>query len=115
MEQKYGIEETLDVLEFAFGFSEAVQKSLEDDQKISIKDAFNFAGPIFNLAPRAVVGIQKVPKELSELTPEEREEIVDYFEDRFDLKRDELEKVIEKALRAVFELVDLVKEFKQAI
>lgn len=108
----YGVDETIEVIEFGFEFSDAIQRSLKDDGKITFKDSLNFASALFSYGPRAISGIQMVPKELSELSEEDREEILSYFEGRFDLTNDQLEAAVEKSLRVVLELVNLVKDFK---
>jgi len=89
--------ETIELLDAVFGLADATQRSLQDDGKITIGDAGNFFSPVLKL-PAAIGGAQNVPRELAQLTDEGRQEVLDYFAQRFDLKDDELEQHIEDAL-----------------
>ena len=111
MEQMFGVKETIEVLTFGFDFSEAVQMAKTNDGKVDWKDAGLFFGLAVGSLPKAISGIQNVPKELSELSEEERDEIVMYFSDRFDLTKDKLEELIEKTLKVVLDLVDVVSGY----
>lgn len=111
--EQYGIDETIDVLEFGFSFSSTIQEALKNDGKVDFKDAMLFVGLLFNQLPKAITGIQLVPKELKDLSDDERIELVSYFEDRFDLPNDELEALIERCLTNVISLAELVKDIVQ--
>lgn len=109
--ETFGVKETIEVLTFGFDFSEAVQLAKANDGKVDWKDAGLFFGLAVGSLPKAISGIQNVPKELSELSQEERDEIVMYFSDRFNLTQDKLEELIEKTLKLVLDLVDVVSGY----
>lgn len=96
--------ETIELLDGIFALTTATQKSLEDDGKITFTDAGNFFSPVLKL-PAAIGGAQNVPSELSHLSADGRQEVLDYFADRFDLKNDELEQYIEDALQTGYAFV----------
>lgn len=108
MDTKFGVKETIEVLSFGFDLSEAIQVAKANDGKVDWKDAGSFIGLVVGSLPKAISGIQNVPSELSELSDEERFEIVTYFSDRFDLKQDKLEELIEKTLKLMLELTEVV-------
>lgn len=106
-----GIEETKDALKFIIGFGEAIDKSLEDG-KIGYADLFNFA-PVMMDAGAAFSGIDQVPGELKDLSKEERDELVKFVEEEFDIDNDNLEILIEKSFKAILSLYGVVEEFKK--
>ncbi len=74
---KYGIEETLDLVEFAGKLVDALAESKSDDGKI---DGAEIATTLVKSAPAAVsaiVGAGDISKELKELSDEERQKLVD--------------------------------------
>lgn len=106
------INETVDLLEFVLGLSEAIDKSLSDDGKITRNEFASFLTPFMLYGPKAVVGIQDVPKEWKDLSQEEAAFLITYFEGRFDLTNEKLELLLEKTLRIAIDIVNLVKGFK---
>lgn len=98
------IKETIELLGFAFDLQDAIKKAKEDDGNVTWTDALSFTQPVFVSLPVAVIGIQKVPTELKEFTPEELTEVVDYFESRFDLTRDDLEAKVMETLDLMVKL-----------
>jgi len=110
--------ETIELLDGVFSLVDATRASLEDDGKITISDVGNYFGAVLKL-PAAIGGINKIPKELAELSPASRQEVIDYFAVRFDLSSDELEVLIEDTLRAGYEfatsIINLAKYKKTTI
>lgn len=90
--------ETIELLDGVFAVVDATENSLKDDGKIDLKDSPKYFGALLKL-PAAIGGAQKVPTELSHLSEEGKQEVLDYFAERFDLNDDELEAYIEDALR----------------
>ncbi len=110
-----GTKETIEFLDFAFGLADATQKSLASDGKINLFDVPNYVAVAFK-APAAFGGIENVPRELAELTDDERKEVIAYFEDRFDLPNDDLERLIENTLAtgwAFAESIRAIIQFKK--
>lgn len=100
--------ETLEFLDFAFDTADAVQAAINDDGKITLKDAPKFFGPLWKM-PAAIGGLQEIPKELADLTPDERAEILAFAKRRFDLPDDELEVLIEQTLESGWEFAESIR------
>ena len=109
------INETKDVVIFLSKVANASVAALQDDGKITIADAFKFAGAATSLFP-ALSGISQVPAELADLDPIEKEELIALVKEELELE-DNVEQVVEKALQIagqIKELIDLVKQLKAA-
>lgn len=76
MSNKFGIEESKDVLKFSEEVLKDLIKHKSDDGKI---DGFEFAKTFISNAPKgvaAISGIQNVDDELKDLSEEEKQELV---------------------------------------
>jgi len=104
-----GIKETKEVLACVLDFSEGIAVSLDNDGEIGWEDAINFVGALKSI-PSAFAGISEVPAELSDLTPEEIEELVTYVVEEFDIPQDTAEERIERALKIGLEIYDYVQD-----
>jgi hypothetical protein len=102
----YGIEETKDVVKAICGLGNAIAASLADDGKITFSDYPKFIGPLISL-PAAISGIGEVPKELKDLTEEEKQELID-------LVRSELN-VGERAEEVTIRILNIIYEIKQFV
>ena len=80
---KHGVKETKEVLSFILDFASVIFEALED-KKIDFEDAPLLLG-LSDTAPAAFDKIADVPKELSDLSEEELEEM----ESAFDIEDDE--------------------------
>lgn len=106
----YGIEETKDAVKAICGIGNAVAASLADDGKITLGDYPKFIGPVISL-PAAISGIGEVPKELADLTPEEKAELIALVQDELEVG-DRAEEVTVKILNIIYEIksfIDFVK------
>lgn len=106
----YGIEELKDAVKAVCSLGNAIAASLADDGKITLGDATKFIGVVISL-PAAISGIQEVPKELADLTEEEKLEIITLVETELEVG-DKAEEVTVKILNIVYEiksLIDFVK------
>ena len=111
--ESYGIVESKQVLKFGISIGEAIDLSLEND-KIGLEDAMNFYDAVLAAGP-AFDNIAMVPKELGDLDQGERDELLAYAKDEFDISDDKLEAVVEEALTTalqVYKLVETVKKMK---
>jgi hypothetical protein len=90
--QKIGIAETLDMVDFATTFGNAVDSSLEDG-KISILDITKFF-TVFGKVGQAIDGATKIPSELNDLTSEESDLIKQRFQKSLQLHDHEIEEVV---------------------
>ena len=77
-EEKRGIEETKDILDFMFSFVEAVGKAKKDGE-MSWSDARYFIDPVKKLF-EAVDDIEEVLPEIEDLSGEEYDQLVEYVE-----------------------------------
>ena len=109
------INETKDVVVFLTKVANASVEALKDDGKITIADVFKFGGAATALFP-ALSGITQVPKELADLDPVEKDELILLVQMELELEAD-VEAVVEKALRIaaeIKELIDLIGQLKAA-
>ena len=102
----YTIEETKDAVKALCALGNAINASLADDGKISFGDYPKFIGPVLAL-PAAISGIGDVPKELADLAPEEKEELVQLVKDELELG-EKSEAVTEKILNIIYQIKDFV-------
>jgi hypothetical protein len=106
----YGIEELKDAVKAVCSLGNAIAASLADDGKITLGDATKFIGVVIQL-PAAISGIGEVPKELADLTEQEKLEIITIVEDTLDVG-DRAEEVTVRILNILYELkafVDFIK------
>lgn len=111
----YGVKETKELLKFVIGLGMALEKALADGA-IGVGDLVSFWSPLMNIND-ALKDISLVPKELADLSEDEKAELLAYIEQEFDIGNDALEAVIEKALKAglqAFELIQCVKKLKSS-
>lgn len=95
----------------AVAFGNALGKSLEDG-KIDLSDLPKFIDPVTKL-PAAIEGIGEVPREFSEMTPEEREALVTHLKTEFDIPQERAEAVAEAAVDVLFDLGVLISFLHQ--
>ena len=100
-----GIQETKELLEFGFNLQDAVTKSLSDG-KINLLDAPKFLG-VIRSAGSAFSGIQKIKAELADVSVSEKEELMAFARERFDLPNHQLEVLIEDTIEEVLDLYKL--------
>jgi len=103
----YGTVQLTDVMVFLAQFASTAKAAVDDDGKITLGDAAKFVGLIFPLI-EAVTGIQEVPKEMADLDPVEKAELLAAVKANLELyENDEL--AIESALNVIFELFNFLK------
>ena len=113
-EEKYGIQETKELLEFVFSLAEAIKKSNADGE-FNWRDGLNFIEPLKRLGP-AIDNIEGIVPEIGDLDAEEWAELVEFVSSRWDLDTgdadDALSDRIEDGLNAGIELVRMTQLFK---
>ena len=113
MAEKYGIQETKELLDFIFSLAEAIKKSAADG-KFSWTDGLNFIDPLKKLAP-AIDNIDQVGAEILDLDGDEFSELVTYVEEKWNLKDEEdgvtVDEKVEDAINAGIELLKITKVF----
>lgn len=103
------IKETKELLKFALELGNALGQSLED-KKLTFSDATYFLTAIKD-APAAFAGINKIPGELKEFTPEEQAELKEFVMTTFDIPQDKVEGFIEKGIEVAFKIYEVVSMF----
>ena len=113
-EEKRGIEETKELLEFVFSLAEAIKKSNADGE-FNWRDGLNFIEPLKRLGP-AIDNIEEIVPEVADLDAEEWTELVEFVSSRWDLDTgdgdDDISDRIEDGLNAGIELVRMTQLFK---
>lgn len=106
----YGIEETKDAVKAICGIGNGISAALADDGKITLGDYYKFIGPLMKL-PAAITGIGEIPKELADLTKEEKLELIALVESELEVG-DKAEEVTVRILNIIYEIksfVDFIK------
>jgi len=102
---QFGIEQTADCVVAIASLSNAISAALEDG-KINISDLPLLLSPAMKM-PAAFSGISEVPKELNELDPEEKNQLLVLVSEELDFPED-IEEVVTKALIIISDIKDLV-------
>ena len=109
-EEKRGIEETKDILDFVFSFVEAVGKAKKDGE-MSWSDARYFIDPVKKLF-EAVDDIEEVLPEIEDLSEEEYDQLVEYVKEKWNYDEENLDWVVYTAIeagRGVLTLINMQK------
>ena len=109
-EEKRGIEETKDILDFVFSFVEAVGKPKKDGE-MSWSDARYFIDPVKKLF-EAVDDIEEVLPEIEDLSEEEYDQLVEYVKEKWNYDEENLDWVVDTAIeagRGVLTLINMQK------
>ena len=113
-EEKYGIQETKELLAFVFSLAEAIKKSNADGD-FNWRDGLNFIEPLKRLGP-AIDNIEDIIPEVADLDAEEWNELVDYVSEQWNLDtsdtEDDISERIEDGLNAGIELIRMTQIFK---
>ena len=113
-EEKYGIQETKELLSFVFSLAEAIKKSNADGD-FNWSDGLNFIEPLKRLGP-AIDNIEDIIPEIGDLDANEWNELITYVSEQWDLDNsdsdDDLSERIEDGLNAGIELVRMTQLFK---
>ena len=109
-EEKRGIEETKDILDFVFSFVEAEGKAKKDGE-MSWSDARYFIDPVKKLF-EAVDDIEEVLPEIEDLSEEEYDQLVEYVKEKWNYDEENLDWVVDTAIeagRGVLTLINMQK------
>ena len=97
-EEKRGIEETKDILDFVFSFVEAVGKAKKDGE-MTWSYARYFIDPVKKLF-EAVDDIEEVLPEIEDLSEEEYDQLVEYVRGKWNYDEENLDWVVDTAIEA---------------
>ena len=105
----YGIQETKDVLSFVATLANQLSASLSDGT-FDPADVVNFI-PVLQKVIPAFDDINLVDDELLDLTSEEKDELVAFFQAELDLEEDEIEAFVETGFAVALELFKFINMF----
>ena len=109
--EKLGIENLKKAAKTVIKLSESIEKAA-DDGKVTLAEALgvgvsNFAG---------IVGVFKngkeIAREFKDLSQAERDELISYVKQEFDLENDNIEEIVEQAFVTANEVANLVNVIK---
>ena len=109
-EEKRGIEETKDILDFVFSFVEAVGKAKKDGE-MTWSDARYFIDPVKKLF-EAVDDIEDVLPEIEDLSDEEYDELVEFVKGKWNYDEENLDWIVDTAIeagRGILTLINMQK------
>ena len=113
-EEKYGIQETKELLSFVFSLAEAIKKSNADGD-FNWRDGLNFIEPLKRLGP-AIDNIEDIIPEVADLDAEEWNELITFVSEQWDLdnsdSEDDISVRIEDGLNAGIDLIRMTQIFK---
>lgn len=109
MSGEYGINETKEVLAFAFSLHKAYELA-QVDGKIDLFDANLLIDPVMKLVP-AIKDVKLVIAEFKDMDSAERAELDQWIKDNYDIADDELEAKIEKGFSVVLALGEFLGKF----
>jgi len=105
-----GIKETKEVLAFILSLGNALGVSM-DDGKIDLGDVVNFFD-VLKTAPAALTGLDSLVGEISDLDKKEKDELVSFARNKFQIPQKDVEKFLEGALDLAARLFDLVDSMR---
>lgn len=107
---KFGIENLKRLILFACDFTKQMATALEDG-KFGWQDSFGFIDEVAQI-PALAKSFNAIKLELSELSPEERQELYDYLKTEFDIPNDAVEVMIENSLSFAISAIGLFEQWK---
>ena len=105
------MEDLKKVVKFGIELGESIEASLEDG-KLGIEDFGTLIKPLMG-APAALASAKAAVEQIKTLDSTQMAELCSYVEVELDLKNDKIEAVIEKSVKAVEMIFDLVEMFKK--
>lgn len=99
-----------EVVVFAISLGQGIEKSLNDDGKLTLTDLPNFFPTLLKVVP-AIEGIENVPFYIKAISQEEAAELITFIKTELDLEDDKAEKFIEDAVRIVLDIWLVVKQY----
>lgn len=103
---KYGVEETIDVVDALISFVMAADEAKNNDGKIDWKDLPLLFNPITKIPP-ALEGREAIPQELGEMDDEDQQKILDFVKNRLNITSDKAEKIVNAAFETLTSGVQL--------
>lgn len=107
---EFGIEETMDVVDFGVDFANAVIKTFEDG-KVTPGDIIHFVSPVIKL-PSAISGLEMVPAEIENMDEAELQTVVNSVMEKLNVPEDKAREIVKRSIEAVYSVYQLVKAVK---
>ena len=104
-----GIKETKELVKAMLMLGNSAGMALADG-KFDWSELGLFVAPLGSL-PAALSGLQDLPKEWQDMDDSERDELMKYVQDEFDIPQDNIEEMVEKALQAGILIGQIVANF----
>jgi hypothetical protein len=101
-----GITELKEMVGFAIAIANAAGKVMEDS-KLSLADLRFALDPLKRIAP-ALDGMDQIPSEIKDLTADEKDELIQFVIDEFEIPQDGIESAIESGLQMVSKIYDIL-------
>jgi len=102
-----GIDETLDAVDFAISFANAIVLAYEDGT-LSLTD-FGYAMTPFMKIPAVLSGINAIPAELANLSEEELDTIITKVQEDLEVDNEKAKDIVIKSLSLAYSIYELVK------
>lgn len=111
-EQKFGVENLKTVLGWALAFSKELASALKD-KKFKLFEALGFVDDLMNVTA-LVAAVPEIKNEISELSPEELQELQDYVSENFDfVEGTKVEDITDAAFDFISGATKLIAAFKK--
>lgn len=110
MSTKHGLTETKELLDFGFKLQKAITDSFADGKLQTLIDAPKFL-PALIAAPKAFGGINRVHLEIGDLDEFEKEELMAFVRERFDLPDESLEVLVEDTIDQILSLYKITMRY----
>lgn len=108
----YGIKEIKELLAFGFKLQKAITASLDDGKINVVTDAPKFLSALL-AAPKAFGGMNTIMAEIRDLDEAERQELLTFVQEEFELADQNLEYLIEDTLDALTTLFKLALRYAE--
>jgi hypothetical protein len=106
----HGIKEIKELLAFGFKLQKAIMGSLDDGKINVVTDAPKFLSALL-AAPKAFGGMNLILAEIKDLSEAEREELLTFVQEEFELADQNLEYLIEDTLDQLIGIFKLAQRY----
>jgi len=113
MSSTHNINHLKTLLLFVFSLGDVTAQVLEDG-KFEWQEGLSYIPPLTQL-PNIVQSLPELPKELADLEASEREELIVFVKEKFDLENDALEQLIEAAFEFLVDTYGHILVLKELV
>ena len=112
MTEKLGIDNLKKALIAAINLAKKIEKNYTDDGKISFVEVLGIGASSFGDILRVIKSGSEIKAEFINLDDNEKDELIQFVKDEFDLENDKIENIVEKSLEFLVGLDELIKSIK---